>query len=207
MRRPNSRYKGADLCKNPNKQDHHAWGWAQWHYWECQSQKTRRASHLISRVWFSLANSQRMATICQTTISKKSPPYTWCFGCEMTSSSRLSTSLLRNTTGTRWSATSVILTYIPALSTATNAAKSTTCTPRRSNKAPSPTSPWLSKWPPAQGPWPLSLNKASLSWKKKKKERNQLQDLMSTWASILMRSQVMFVKIKYRRFYMKKENT
>ena len=107
----------------------------------------------------------------------------------------------------KWSATSIILTYIPALSTATNAAKSTTCTPRRSNKALSPTSPWLSKWPPAQGPWPWSLDKASLSWKKKKKEINQLRDLMSTWASILMRSQVMFVKIKYRRFYMKKENT
>ena len=168
--------------------------------------KTRRASHLISRIWFSLANSWRMATICQTTISKKSPPYTWCFCCEMTSSSCLSTSLLRNTTGTNdlpqvsYSLTSLHCQLLQM----------------QPNQQPAPQEGQIRPFHPlllgSQSGHLPKVHGPGASIKlpfhgKKKKEINQLRDLMSTWASILMRSQVMFVKIKYRRFYMKKENT
>ena len=105
--------------------------------------------------------SWSMATLRQTTMSRKSPPCTWCFVCEAASPSLPSASSLRNTAATRSSATSVMLACPPVLSTAArrSEAKATTCTPRRRlNKAPLPASPLTAAWPRAQAPWPWGLN-------------------------------------------------
>ena len=127
--------------------------------------KTRRASRLTNSIWFLWAHSWRIAALCQNTISRKSPPCTWCFLCEVASLSLPSASSFRNTTATRWSAASVMLTCTPVLSTAARSeAKPTTCAPRRRlNKAPPPASPLTAGWPHAQAPRPWDLSKVSFS--------------------------------------------
>lgn len=97
--------------------------------------KTRRATGLISRIWFLQANSWRMTALCQITISRKSLPGTWCFVCKAASLSLPFANSLRNTAATRWSAASIVLAYSPTLPTATTSvATPTTCIARRRSK-------------------------------------------------------------------------
>lgn len=97
--------------------------------------KTRRATGLISSIWFPQANSWRMTALCQITISRKSLPGSWCFVCKPASLSLPFANSLRNTAATRWSAASIVLAYSPTLPTATGSvATPTTCTARRRSK-------------------------------------------------------------------------
>lgn len=79
--------------------------------------KTRRATGLISSIWFPQANSWRMTALCQITISRKSLPGSWCFVCKPASLSLPFANSLRNTAATRWSAASIVLAYSPTLPT------------------------------------------------------------------------------------------
>lgn len=63
-------------------QDHHHWGRVTPLTMSKLKSKIRRATRLMSGIWFPQANSGRRTALCQITISRKSLPGTWCSVCK-----------------------------------------------------------------------------------------------------------------------------
>lgn len=101
--------------------------------------KTGRASRPTSSIWFLQTNSWRVSMVSQTTIFRKSPPYTWCFLCGEASLSPPSTTSPRSKTATRWDDAGVMPICTPIRSNAPRSATTpTTCASRRGSNRASP---------------------------------------------------------------------
>ena len=70
----------ADLCEDPDWQNHHFGSGALRHYWKCEGQgfRIKEAFPQTSSALSLLASSWRMSALCLTTTSSRSPLSNWC---------------------------------------------------------------------------------------------------------------------------------